>query len=97
MPTITRRGLLAAASALPLVAIRTGPARAAEFTYKLGTNQAAAHPLSARTIAAAARIKEATGGRLEINVFPASQLGADTDVLSQIRAGARRVLHPVAA
>ncbi len=87
MSTITRRGLLAAASALPLVAIRTRPARAAEFTYKLGTNQAAAHPLSARTIAAAARIKEATNGRLEINVFPASQLGADTDVLSQIRAG----------
>ena len=87
MPTITRRGLLAGAAALPLVAVRTGPARAAEFTYKFGTNLPATHPLSARNIEAAARIKEATGGRLEINVFPSSQLGTDTDMLSQIRSG----------
>ena len=87
MPSITRRGLLAGATALPLVTIRTRPARAAEFTYKLGTNLPATHPLSARNIEAAARIKEATGGQLEINVFPSSQLGTDTDMLSQVRSG----------
>lgn len=90
MPSITRRGLLAGAAgatALPLVTIRTRPARAAEFTYKLGTNLPATHPLSARNIEAAARIKEATGGQMEINVFPSSQLGTDTDMLSQVRSG----------
>ena len=65
MPSITRRGLLVGASALPLVTIRTRPARAAEFIYKLGTNLPAAHPLSARNIEAAARIREATSGQME--------------------------------
>lgn len=88
MPTITRRGLIAAAAAIPLVAVRTRPARAAEFSYKLGTNLPAVHPLSARNVEAAARIKEATGGQLEVEVFPSSQLGSDTDMLSQVRSGA---------
>ena len=33
------------------------------------------------------RIREATGGRLEIRLFPANQLGSDTDLLSQVRSG----------
>ena len=37
---------------------------------------------------AAERILEETKGRLEIQVFPSSQLGADTDMLSQVRSGA---------
>ncbi len=88
MRTLSRRQLVAATAALPLVAIRTHPARAAEFTYKLATNLPATHPLSARNSEAAERIKVATGGRLEISVFPNSQLGTDTDMLSQVRSGA---------
>ena len=88
MPHLTRRHLLAAASTFPLVAIRTAPARAAEFTYKIATNLPPSHPLSARIAQAAERIKAATDGRLVINLFPASQLGTDTDVLSQLRSGA---------
>ena len=85
---LPRRCLLATACALPLVAIRTRPARAADFSYKLATNLPATHPLTARNIEAADRIKAATGGRLEIAVFPNSQLGTDTDMLSQVRSGA---------
>lgn len=88
MPTLSRRHLIAAASALPLVAICTRPAHAAEFSYKLATNLPATHPLSARNSEAAERIKAATGGRLEVSVFPNSQLGTDTDMLSQVRSGA---------
>ena len=33
------------------------------------------------------RIREATGGRLDIKLFPANQLGSDTDLLSQVRNG----------
>ena len=85
---LPRRHVLATACALPLVAIRTRPARAAEFSYKLATNLPATHPLSARNMEAAERIKAATNGRLEIAVFPNSQLGTDTDMLSQVRSGA---------
>ena len=87
MPPISRRQLVAAGAALPLVAIRTRPASAAEFTYKLATNQPASHPLNVRYGEAAQRIREATGGRVAISVFPNSQLGADTDMLSQLRSG----------
>jgi len=88
MPNLPRRHLLAGAAALPLVAIRTRPAHAAEFTYKFANNLPATHPLNVRGLEAAARIKQATDGRVEVNVFPNNQLGSDTDVLSQLRSGA---------
>ena len=88
MTTLSRRTLVAGAAALPLVAIRTRPAHAAEFTYKYANNLPATHPLNVRAMEAAARIKQATDGRVEINVFPNNQLGSDTDVLSQLRSGA---------
>ncbi len=76
------------AAALPLVAIRTRPANAAEFSYKYANNSPVTHPLNIRTTEAAARIKEKTGGKVEIQVFPNNQLGSDTDMLSQLRSGA---------
>jgi len=88
MPTVSRRLLLAGASALPLASIRARPASAAEFSYKLATNLPATHPLTARNAEAADRIKAATDGRLAIAIFPNSQLGSDTDMLSQLRSGA---------
>jgi tripartite ATP-independent transporter DctP family solute receptor len=88
MRRISRRTVLAGGTALPLVAIRTRPAGASEFSYKYANNLPATHPLNIRTTEAAARIKEATGGRVEITVFPNSQLGSDTDTLSQLRDGA---------
>ena len=83
----TRRAVLAAAAALPLVAIRTGPARASEFTYKLATGQTISQPINARLEQATDRIRDKTGGRLDIRFFPASQLGSDTDLLTQVRSG----------
>eukprot|EP01037_Dinobryon_pediforme_P005461 gene5461-5517_t len=88
MTLFSRRTLLATGAALPLVAINRRPAHAAEFSYKYAHNTAVTHPLHIRTTEAAARVKEATGGRVEITVFPNSQLGSDTDTLSQLRSGA---------
>lgn len=85
MLKLDRRGVIAA---LPLVAIRTRPADAAEFSYKYANNLPAAHPLNLRATEAMARIREATGGRVDIQVFPNNQLGSDTDTLSQLRSGA---------
>ncbi len=88
MTLFSRRTLLATSAALPLVAINRRPAYAAEFSYKYAHNTAVTHPLHIRTTEAAARVKEATSGRVEITVFPNSQLGSDTDTLSQLRSGA---------
>lgn len=83
----TRRQLLSATAALPLFSIGTGKAHAAEFTYKLATGQDPTHPVNKRAQEAIDRIRTATGGRLEIRLFPANQLGSDTDLLSQVRSG----------
>ena len=89
---VNRRRLLtttfAAGAAFPLVAIRTRPAHAAEFSYKYANNSPVTHPLNIRTTEAAARVLEKTGGKVEIKVFPNNQLGSDTDMLSQLRSGA---------
>jgi tripartite ATP-independent transporter DctP family solute receptor len=62
-------------------------ARAAEFTYKFGTNVPATHPLNVRAMEACERILKETNGQVQINVFPNNQLGNDADMLSQLRAG----------
>ena len=85
--TITRRTLALGAAALPLVVVRTRPANAAEFTYKMANNTPATHPLTVQMQAAADRVLKATDGKLEIRIFPNSQLGSDTDMLSQVRSG----------
>ncbi|MDP4026299.1 TRAP transporter substrate-binding protein [Methylobacterium sp. NEAU 140] len=90
---LSRRSFIAAASAVPLVAIRTGPARAAEFTYKLATGQSLSQPINTRLNEATQRIREASGGRLELKFFPASQLGSDTDLITQVRAGGIEFLN----
>ncbi len=90
---LARRTLIGAAAGLPLVSIGSGRARAAEFTYKLATGQTITQPINARLEQATGRIREATGGRLEIRFFPASQLGSDTDLLTQVRAGGIEFLN----
>jgi tripartite ATP-independent transporter DctP family solute receptor len=87
---ITRRQLLkvgATAAALPLFSIMTRPANAAEFNYKFATGQDPSHPVNKRAQEAIDRIRNATNGRLDIKLFPANQLGSDTDLMSQIRNG----------
>jgi tripartite ATP-independent transporter DctP family solute receptor len=84
---VTRRGALAAAAALPLVCILSSRGSAAEFSYKLATGQDPTHPINTRARQALDRIREASQGRLEIRLFPANQLGSDTDLLSQLRSG----------
>ena len=86
-PQISRRTLLAASAAVPLCGILTRPASAAEFNYKLATGQDPTHPVNIRAQEALNKIREATGGKLDIKLFPANQLGSDTDLLSQVRSG----------
>jgi len=90
MASLHRRTLLAAtaSAALAVPALRIRPASAAEFTYKYANNLPTSHPMNIRANEAAARIKQETGGRVEIQIFPNNQLGSDTDMLSQVRSGA---------
>ena len=87
MTKISRRVVVAgagAALAAPAIATR---ARAAEITLKYANNANLSHPLNVRAAQVAERVKADTNGRVEIQIFPNSQLGADTDMLSQLRVG----------
>ncbi|MCO5157709.1 MAG: TRAP transporter substrate-binding protein [Aquamicrobium sp.] len=85
---MNRRTLMLGAAALPLVStIRHAGAQAAEFNYKYANNLPLTHPMNVRAQEAVDNIREETGGRVAIQIFPSNQLGADTDMLSQVRSG----------
>jgi len=63
-------------------------ASTAEFTFKYGGILSPEHPLTKGVTRAAEQIRERTGGRVEIQVYPSSQLGSEVDMLSQLRSGA---------
>ncbi len=88
MTILSRRAFAAGGAALGVSTFAIGTARAAEFTYKFANNTQATHPMNIRANEAAAKIREESNGRFELQVFPSSQLGSDTDTLGQIRSGA---------
>lgn len=92
--TVSRQAFLAGtvgASALASIGIIT-PLRAAEFDMKFGVDVPAEHPITLRATEAFARINKASNGRVSIKAFPASVLGSDPQMLSQLRSGATEML-----
>src|ERR1700726_3609331 len=87
----SRRTLLKASAASAVMGSVGAPfvarAQQAEFTYKFANNLPDAHPLNTRAKEMSAAIKTETNGRVDVQIFPNNQLGADTDVLSQLRSG----------
>jgi len=79
--TMTRRGVLRAASAAWASSIFGKPAQAAaEFEFKLGVNTPETHPLTIRLTEAAKAIGAQSSGRLNVTVFAKSHIvhaGAD--------------------
>src|SRR5437867_7434700 len=82
MMTLTRRKLIqgtAIAVATTAAPLKLAFGQSAEFSYKFANNVPATHPLNVRAKAAADAIRNETNGRLDIQIFPSSQLGSDTD------------------
>jgi tripartite ATP-independent transporter DctP family solute receptor len=85
--TISRRAILAGAAAAS-ASVVSRRAQAAEFNLKYGNDLPATHPINKRAGEACNAIRAATNGRVDIQIFPNSQLGGSTDMLSQVRSGA---------
>jgi tripartite ATP-independent transporter DctP family solute receptor len=88
--TITRRRLLAGGGLALFVSAappRIARAQQAQWVYKYANNLPETHPMNLRAREMAAAIKQETNGRFDLQIFPNSQLGSDTDTLSQIRSG----------
>ena len=85
---VSRRTLLKTSAAMGVLgAPWIARAQQAEFAYKYANNLPDTHPLNVRAREMAAAMKAETAGRFDLQIFPNNQLGADTDMLSQIRAG----------
>lgn len=91
--TITRRQILQGATALAAgTAIRPAAAAARKTVIKIGLDLEPSHPTVVNLNAAAAKIKDATKGVVTLQVFPSSQLGDDTHMLSNLRSGAMQMM-----
>jgi tripartite ATP-independent transporter DctP family solute receptor len=88
---LSRRRLLAAGSSTFLATAVAAPfvarAQEAQWRYKYANNLPETHPMNVRAREMAAAIKQETNGRFDLQIFPSSQLGSDTDTLSQVRSG----------
>jgi len=82
MKFVSMTALVAGALALAM------PALAADYTLSVNTALATSDPLYKGLESFVTGVAEASGGRMEVKLFPNSQLGPDEDVLEQARAGA---------
>lgn len=83
-----RQGFGAFLVAAALASVAATPAVAADYTLNINTALATTDPLYKGLESLQASVAEASGGRLDIRLFPNSQLGPDEDVLEQARLGA---------
>ncbi len=84
-----RRGLvIGAAAALAMPALPRWARAEAEYTLKMGYSTPSDNTLHKRMSEAAELIRTESNGRVDLQLFPAGQLGGDNDVLSQARSGA---------
>ena len=91
---ISRKQFIAgAAAAAGFAALTPRPARAARpVVLKFGVDLATDHPTTVGAIAAGKQIETETQGRVKVQVFPNSELGNDTNMLSELRSGAMQMM-----
>jgi TRAP-type transport system periplasmic protein len=89
--TMTRRQFgktLAAAGVCGAMPLKFAFAQSADIKLTFGTAFPADHPGAVRIKEAADAIRQDTGGRVDMQVYPASQLGSEPAMISQVRSGA---------
>jgi TRAP-type transport system periplasmic protein len=92
----TRRSILGAAAATTLAVALPRGARAAT-TLRWATVLPANHPSVAMMERVAKDVREKTGGAVEIQTFPAGQLGSSRDVIESTSSGAIQIVDDGAA
>jgi TRAP-type transport system periplasmic protein len=69
------------------------PARAArKSVIRFGIDLTTDHPTTVNATAAAKKIKDATNGEVDVQIFANSQLGDDTHMLANLRSGAMQMM-----
>lgn len=98
MTRLTKRELLAGSAALAGASIAM-PAvlRAQAIVLRWADGQAMTHPSPQSAVKAAADVKAKTGGRIDIQTFPAGQLGSSRDMVESVASGALTMVTEGAA
>ena len=81
--TFSRRRFLIGCAATAMLA--SSDSRAAEHRYRLGLSQPADSPNYVRLKEMADNVRAETGGRMQIDVLPAGQLGSDNVMLAMLQ------------
>ena len=86
----SRRTFLGAALATGAAALpfQRASAQSAKYRLRYGTAFPASHPGVLRIIEASEAIKKQTNGLVDLQVYPNSQLGSESDMFTQTRSGA---------
>lgn len=92
----TRRSVLGAALASTVIAAMPRPARAAT-TLRWATVLPTTHPSVTMMESVAKQVRSETGGAIEIQTFPAGQLGSSRDVVEAASSGAIQLVDEGAA
>jgi tripartite ATP-independent transporter DctP family solute receptor len=77
---------------LGTIAIWPSGARAAQFSYKFGSDNSSDNPLNVRMREMWAAVKTETGGKLDVAVYPNNELGGASSMQTQLRTGALQFL-----
>ena len=87
-----RKALLTGAAAFATIGVIKAPAKAAQFEFKMGTDNPTGHPLNTTAKAMCDAITLESGGRINMSFFPNNMLGGDTAMLTQLRSGALQMM-----
>ena len=87
MTGVSRRGFIVGAVAAASLAAATHLRAEAQFNWRLGASQPPDSPNCIRLSEMAARVREDTGGRVNIEVFADSKLGSDSAMLEMVQKG----------
>jgi tripartite ATP-independent transporter DctP family solute receptor len=87
MPRISKRAFLSHSAALAAAVAVPTLARAQTSTIRWGESLASSHPQVQMAERIARDVKEKTGGRIDIQVFPNSQLGSGKEMIEMVSSG----------
>lgn len=93
---LNRRAFIATSIAGAAASLAPLPARAA-VTLRWATVLAANHPSTMMMEKVAKQVREETGGAIEIQTFPAGQLGSSRDLIESVSGGATQMVDEGAA
>jgi len=87
LPRLMLTGLLGLA-ALAALAAGAPAARAEPLTLTFSHGAPVAHPAHAAALQFARRVEQRTGGQVKFEIFPAGQLGSESEIQEKVRLGA---------